>query len=51
MSAWLLALLTIETLSFIGLGLYFLVTGQWRLGAAQVLLAVVNLVLYTGKMT
>lgn len=36
--------------TFLGLGLIFIFDGQYRLGAAQLLLAVVQAIIYTGKM-
>lgn len=49
MNPILLTFLVIETLSFVGMGVYFFAVGGWRLGVAQVLLAVVNVAIYSGK--
>jgi hypothetical protein len=49
MNPVLLALLTVETGTFLGMGVYFFVLGGWRLGVAQVLLAFVNIAIYSGK--
>jgi hypothetical protein len=44
------ALLTIQVATFLVLGGLFLAAGQWRLGLAQLLLAGVQAVLYSGRM-
>ena len=44
------ALLAVQVAPFVGLGIFFLRDGQWRLGLAQVLLAVVQAVIYSGEM-
>jgi hypothetical protein len=43
-------LLTVQVVSLVGLGAHFLAIGQWRLGVAQILLAGVTAVLYSGSM-
>lgn len=43
-------LLVLQVGTFLGLGTHFLASGQWRLGTAQLLLAAVQGVLYTGEM-
>jgi hypothetical protein len=43
-------LLWVEVVSFIAFGAVFFAQGQWRLGSAQVLLAGVQWVIYSGKM-
>jgi hypothetical protein len=42
------ALLVIQVLTLVGLGACFLTAGEWRLGVAQLLLAVVQAVIYSG---
>jgi hypothetical protein len=42
--------LIIQIATFVALGCMFLATGDWRLGAAQLLLALVQGVLYSGSM-
>lgn len=49
MNPVLATLLVVETASFIGCGVYFFAVGGWRLGLAQVLLAVVNVAIYSGE--
>jgi hypothetical protein len=44
------ALLTLQVLTFVALGGWFLFQGNWRLGLAQLLLAGVQGVLYSGRM-
>lgn len=44
-------LLTVQVLTFVGLGIVFMTEGQWRLGIAQVLLAAVQAIIYSGSMT
>lgn len=39
-------LIVVQVCTFVGLGLVFLSSGQWRLGVAQLLLAVVQAVIY-----
>lgn len=41
-------LLTVQVSTFVVLGLRFLTLGEWRLGVAQLLLAVVQAVIYSG---
>lgn len=43
-------LLTIQVATFLGLGAHFLSAGDWRLGTAQLLLAAVQAVIYSGSM-
>ncbi len=43
-------ILTVQVLTFFYLGIYFLAIGQWRLGVAQLLLALVQVVIYSGSM-
>lgn len=42
--------LAIQVSSFFALGAIFLSQGQWRLGTVQLLLAIIQGVLYSGKM-
>jgi hypothetical protein len=44
------AILSVQVLTFLLLGAHFLVAGDWRLGTAQILLAVVQAVIYSGSM-
>jgi hypothetical protein len=44
------AILLIQVASFVGLGILFIAAGQWRLGVAQILLAAVQLIIYSGRM-
>lgn len=44
------AILIVQVLTFIALGTLFLVSGDWRLGAAQLLLASVQAIIYSGRM-
>lgn len=41
-------ILTIQVLTFVALGVCFLSIGEWRLGVAQILLAAVQGVIYSG---
>lgn len=43
-------ILAIQVASFVALGALFLVDGQVRLGIAQILLAAVQAVIYSGNM-
>lgn len=43
--------LSVQVFTFIILGVYFLGIGDWRLGVAQLLLAAVQAVIYSGSMT
>jgi hypothetical protein len=43
-------ILAVQVLTFVCLGVIFLSRGDWRLGTCQLLLAVVQAVLYTGRM-
>jgi hypothetical protein len=45
------AILAVQVTTFLALGVRFLAAGQWRLGVAQLLLAAVQAVIYTGRMT
>jgi hypothetical protein len=45
-----IALLAIQVATFVVLGAIFLARGDWRLGVAQVLLAIVQGVIYSGRM-
>jgi predicted membrane-bound dolichyl-phosphate-mannose-protein mannosyltransferase len=45
-----IAILGIQVATFIALGALFVAQGQWRLGGAQLLLAAVQAVIYSGKM-
>ena len=45
------AVLGVQCLTFLLLGVYFLSRGDWRLGVAQLLLAAVELVLYSGGLS
>lgn len=40
--------LAVQVATFVALGGYFLVTGNWRLGVSQVLLAAVQAIIYSG---
>ncbi|MGH2964409.1 MAG: hypothetical protein ACRDMH_03380 [Solirubrobacterales bacterium] len=44
------AILTVQICTFIALGATFISAGQWRLGTAQLLLALVQLIIYSGRM-
>lgn len=44
-------ILAIQVLTFVALGVIYLCQGEWRLGSAQILLAIVQAVIYTGSMT
>lgn len=44
--AW--ALLAVQVLTYVALSPYYFSRGNWRLGASQLLLAVVQGVLYSG---
>lgn len=44
-------ILLVQVLTFIALGIIFLTDGQWRLGTAQLLLAAVQAIIYSGEMT
>jgi hypothetical protein len=46
-----ISLLAVQVLTFVGLGVTYLALGQWRLGVAQILLAAVQAVIYTGSMS
>lgn len=46
---WLTALITIQVATFLALGCLFLSAGDWRLGVAQLLLAAVQAIIYTGS--
>lgn len=41
-----IAILILQALTFIALGTLFLVSGDWRLGAAQFALCVVQVLIY-----
>lgn len=43
-------ILAIQIATFIALGCLFYATGDWRLGTAQLLLGVVQGVVYSGRM-
>lgn len=43
-------ILTVQVATFGALGFYFISEGQGRLGIAQLLLAVVQAVIYSGRM-
>jgi hypothetical protein len=43
--------LGVQVLTFVILGGYFMAAGYWRLGIAQVLLAIVQAVLYSDGLT
>lgn len=43
-------LLAVQVGTFLALGLHFLAAGDWRLGTAQLLLAAVQAVVYSGRM-
>jgi hypothetical protein len=45
-----IAILTLQVATFAALGGAFFAEGQWRLGAAQLLLAAVQGVVYSGRM-
>jgi hypothetical protein len=45
------ALLALQVATYVGLGVLYLTRGDWRFGVAQLLLAVVQAVIYTGRMT
>lgn len=40
--------LYLQALTMVGLGVYFALTGQTRLGVAQFLLAAVTIIIYSG---
>lgn len=42
-------LLSIQVFTFVALGLHFLAAGDWRLGTAELLLAGVQGVIYSGR--
>lgn len=42
--------LVIQVVTFVWLGALFFQRGDWRLGTAQLLLAVVQAVIYSGRM-
>lgn len=44
------AILAVQVATFLALGVYFLAAGDWRLGTAQLLLAAVQGVIYSGRM-
>lgn len=44
------AILAIQVATFVALGVLFLHSGDWRLGVAQLLLAAVQAVIYSGRM-
>lgn len=44
------AVLVVQVSTFVLLGIWFVNAGQWRLGVVQLLLAVVQGVLYSGRM-
>lgn len=44
------AILAVQVLTFLALGWLFLAAGDWRLGAAQLLLAGVQAIIYSGRM-
>lgn len=46
----LVPILIIQVITFILLGIYFLDLGDWRLGTAQLLLAIVQGIIYSGRM-
>lgn len=46
----LIPLLGIQVATFVVLGICFCLIDQWRLGIAQLLLAAVQVVVYTGQM-
>lgn len=46
-----IAILGCQILTFGALGVVFVLNGQWRLGVAQGLLALVQGVVYSGSMT
>lgn len=43
-------ILSIQVVTFVVLGCMFLHAGDWRLGTAQLLLAIIQAVLYSGRM-
>lgn len=44
------AILVVQTVSFLLMGVLLIRQGQWRLGVAQLLLAAVQAVVYSGEM-
>ena len=44
----LVAILAVQVATFVALGVAFMVRGDWRLGIAQILLAAVQAVIYSG---
>jgi hypothetical protein len=50
MSSILLIILGVQVLTFGALGVMFLVEGNWRLGVAQLLLAAVQAIIYSGDL-
>jgi uncharacterized membrane protein len=42
--------LGVQVVTFLALGIAFAAAGQWRLGTAQLLLAAVQTVVYSGRM-
>lgn len=50
MSAPFVIVLSLQVATFCWLGIHFLLTGQLRLGIAQLLLAAVQGVIYSGRM-
>lgn len=43
--------LAVQVATFVVLGAYFLAAGNWRLGVAQILLAAVQAIIYSGGFT
>lgn len=43
-------ILVIQVMTFVSLGVLFLTVGDWRLGVAQLLLAAVQAIIYSGRM-
>jgi hypothetical protein len=43
-------ILVVQVATFVALGIHFLASGDWRLGVSQVLLAVVQAIIYSGRM-
>jgi len=48
--ALILTILAVQILTFVALGIIYLAQGEWRLGTAQILLAAVQGIIYTGSM-
>lgn len=50
MDRYIYPLLFVQVFTFVALGVVYIIEGQYRLGIAQMLLAAVQAVIYTGNM-